>query len=220
MNYFGKNVRFLRHMHGISQDLLAQKLGYKSFTTIQRWEAEDSEPSLSIIKKVSEIFQVDMNRLIEEDISRKSDVRIVGRADVMRSYKYIDSSAAAGKPISIEGQNFSKLSVPDSMLGKYANQDIFFINISGDSMNKIIPDGSLLAVLQFNSTYDIKNGDIVVFNHDYCYSVKRYFYDEEHSRIIFRPESTNPIYTDIIYNLKDEEVQIIGKVVMYNVMLD
>ena len=87
-------------------------------------------------------------------------------------------------------------------------------------MNKIIPDGSLVGILEFKSIYDIQDGDIVAFNHDYCYSVKRYFYDQEHNRIIFRPESTNPRHTDIIYNLDEEEVQIIGKVVMYNVMLD
>lgn len=220
MNTFGKNVRFLRRMRGISQDQLADKLGYKSFTTIQRWETGDNEPNLSTIKKVAEIFQIDIDKLIKEDLDSQSDIKIIGRANVMRSYKYIDSSAAAGKPIPIEGQNYSKLSVPDSMLGKYANQDIFFINISGDSMNKIIPDGSLIGILEFKSVYDIQDGDIVAFNHDYCYSVKRYFYDQEHNRIIFRPESTNPRHTDIIYNLDEEEVQIIGKVVMYNVMLD
>lgn len=220
MNTFGKNVRFLRRMRGISQDQLADKLGYKSFTTIQRWETGDNEPNLSTIKKVAEIFQIDIDKLIKEDLDSQSDIKIIGRANVMRSYKYIDSSAAAGKPIPIEGQNYSKLSVPDSMLGKYVNQDIFFINISGDSMNKIIPDGSLVGILEFKSIYDIQDGDIVAFNHDYCYSVKRYFYDQEHNRIIFRPESTNPRHTDIIYNLDEEEVQIIGKVVMYNVMLD
>lgn len=86
-------------------------------------------------------------------------------------------------------------------------------------MNKIIPDGSLVGILEFNSNLDIKNGDIVVFNNNYNYSVKRYYKDENKNRIIFRPESTNPIYTDIIYDLEYENVNIIGKVIMYNVTL-
>ena len=34
----GENIRFLRTKKGYSQDDIASKLGYKSFTTIQKWE--------------------------------------------------------------------------------------------------------------------------------------------------------------------------------------
>lgn len=38
-------------------------LGYKSFTTIQKWESGVSEPPLKALKKLSEIFNIDMNDL-------------------------------------------------------------------------------------------------------------------------------------------------------------
>ena len=157
---------------------------------------------------------------VEIDNHKKSEATFVGRANVMRTYRYIEAKVAAGSPIAIEGQNYSSLAVPDSMLGKYAKNDILFMHTSGDSMNKVIPDGSLIGILEFKSVYDVKNGDIVVFNNNGNYSVKRYFKDEENNRIILKPESTNPIYADIIYDLDTENVEIIGKVIMYNVTLD
>ena len=35
---FKENLRYLRKTNNMSQDELAEKLGYKSFTTVQKWE--------------------------------------------------------------------------------------------------------------------------------------------------------------------------------------
>lgn len=157
---------------------------------------------------------------VDIDNHKKNEVTFVGRANVMRTYRYIDSKVSAGTPIAIDGQNYSSLAVPDSMLGKYAKEDVLFMHISGDSMNKIIPNGSLIGILEYNSIHDIKNGDIVVFDYNGNYSVKRFYKDEEQNRIIFKPESTDPTYLDIVYDLELNNVDIIGKVIMYNVTLE
>lgn len=157
---------------------------------------------------------------VEIDNHKKNEVTFVGRANVMRTYRYINSKVSAGTPIAIDGQNYSSLAVPDSMLGKYAKEDVLFMHISGDSMNKIIPNGSLIGILEYNSIHDIKNGDIVVFDYNGNYSVKRFYKDGEQKRIIFKPESTDPTYLDIVYDLESDNVDIIGKVIMYNVTLD
>lgn len=65
----GKNIRFLRTKNGYSQDDIANKLGYKSFTTIQKWESGVSEPPLKALKKLSEIFNIDMNDLATKKLS-------------------------------------------------------------------------------------------------------------------------------------------------------
>ena len=67
----GENIRFLRTKKGYSQDDIANKLGYKSFTTIQKWESGVSEPPLKALKKLSEIFNIDMN-----DLATKSFLQI------------------------------------------------------------------------------------------------------------------------------------------------
>lgn len=65
----GENIRFLRAKKGYSQDDIANKLGYKSFTTIQKWESGVSEPPLKALKKLSEIFNIDMNDLATKKLS-------------------------------------------------------------------------------------------------------------------------------------------------------
>lgn len=65
---FSSNLRRLRREHGMSQDDLAKKLGYKSFTTIQKWESDVSEPTVSVVKRLAEIFNVTMDELINADI--------------------------------------------------------------------------------------------------------------------------------------------------------
>ena len=65
----GENIRFLRTKKGYSQDDIANKLGYKSFTTIQKWESGVSEPPLKALKKLSEIFNIDMNDLATKKLS-------------------------------------------------------------------------------------------------------------------------------------------------------
>ena len=65
----GENIRFLRTKKGYSQDDIANMLGYKSFTTIQKWEYGVSEPPLKALKKLSEIFNIDMNDLATKKLS-------------------------------------------------------------------------------------------------------------------------------------------------------
>ena len=65
---FAKNIRFLRKRAEMSQDKLAEMLGYKSFTTIQKWESGVSEPSMATAQKIANLFHVDIDDLIKTDL--------------------------------------------------------------------------------------------------------------------------------------------------------
>lgn len=65
---FAKNIRFLRKRAEMSQDKLAEMLGYKSFTTIQKWESGVSEPSMAVAQKIANLFHVDIDDLIKTDL--------------------------------------------------------------------------------------------------------------------------------------------------------
>lgn len=69
MSIFGKNVRWLRREHNMSQEDLSDKLGYKSFTTIQKWESGITEPTLGKVHEVANIFNVDITDLTSQDLS-------------------------------------------------------------------------------------------------------------------------------------------------------
>lgn len=66
------NIRYLRKKQGWGQDTLAEKLGYKSYTTIQKWESGVSEPPLKVVHELASIFNVDINDLTNCDLESGS----------------------------------------------------------------------------------------------------------------------------------------------------
>lgn len=67
-----KNIRYLRKRYDYSQDYIAEKLGYKSYTTIQKWEMGISEPSIAKLKELANLFNVDINDMTTKDIEKMS----------------------------------------------------------------------------------------------------------------------------------------------------
>src|SRR5699024_9357638 len=85
--------------------------------------------------------------------------------------------------------------MPDELMGKYAgHKDIIISKINGDSMDKLMNDGSFIAIKPVDSAESLNNGDIVVFSHNHEYSVK-YFYKHD-DMLIFKNYINNSVYYD------------------------
>lgn len=139
-------------------------------------------------------------------------------------YNFFDTSVAAGLPTSIEAfdqDHIEQIAIPDYAMGKYSGMtDIFFTRTNGDSMNNVIPNGSLIAVKKITDFSELKNEDIVVFSNDNEFSVKRFFNDRENKRLVFRPDSNNISFTDLIVDYDEaKDLRVYGKVVVYIVQL-
>lgn len=137
-------------------------------------------------------------------------------------YRYVPASVAAGSLTTIEGlTDLPLVTVPDCMLGRYArNKNILLMPVNGESMNNVIRNGAIIAVLTKIELPQIRNGDIVVVSNNGDYTVKRFFNDKEHQEFIFRPDSSDMSYRDIVFGYDNcEDLQLVGKVVMYNVTL-
>lgn len=137
-------------------------------------------------------------------------------------YRYVPASVAAGSLTTIEGlTDLPLVTVPDCMLGRYArNKNILLMPVNGESMNNVIRNGAIIAVLTKIELPQIKNGDIVVVSNNGDYTVKRFFNDKEHREFIFRPDSRDMSYRDIIFSYENcEDLRLVGKVIMYNVTL-
>src|SRR5690625_1103788 len=105
-------------------------------------------------------------------------------------------------------------------MGKWAgHNDIYITRVNGESMNKVIPHNSLIAVRPVSSE-TLKNGDIVVYKYDSEYAVKRFY--KQDNKVIFRPDSNDMSFTDLVIDLdrNDLDIKIKGKVVLYIVELD
>jgi repressor LexA len=131
---------------------------------------------------------------------------------------------AAGALATVEPvtkDNIEYIKLPKILLGKYANRkDLFALKVNGESMNKVIPNGSYV-VCKPIEIEELKEDDIVVFSHDSEYSMKRFRRDEENQLLIFSPESTVRKYHDIVipYDTMND-LKIYAKVIWYAVTLD
>lgn len=97
MNYFGKNIRYLRKLKNMTQEELADKLGYKSFTTIQKWESGDSEPNLKKLKQIAELFDIDIDNLAKIDISRGNNNKKLSSYEEQKILEPYNKLNPAGK---------------------------------------------------------------------------------------------------------------------------
>ena len=69
----GDNIRYLRIKRGYSQEYIAEQLGYKSYTTIQKWESGVSEPPVKKLKELSVLLNADMDDMANTDLKSKEE---------------------------------------------------------------------------------------------------------------------------------------------------
>lgn len=212
----GENIKRLRLSRGLTQQGLADLLDIKSYTTITKWESGDNLPQGKDLIKLSNLFKESVDSILGIELKEESAPYIVeaGSSD----YTYYPTAISAGLPLNVEAiTQADKIKLHDTLMGKWArHDDIFITKICGDSMNKVMQDGSLIAVKPINLS-ELKDYDIVVFSLNGEYGVKQYRKQDNH--IIFSALSTNKDYFDQVYKM-DDNIKIHGKVVMYIVELD
>lgn len=210
------NIRRFRRLRDLSQEDIAKKLGYKSFTTIQKWETGMAEPPVGKLYELADILRVNIMELLGEE----SDNNITDMP--ISTYKFVPASVSAGALTNIDSINYMpSVMIPDFMMGRYAgNRNIILMHVNGESMNNVIQNGAVIAVLTNVDLSDIHDGDIVVIKNGGDYTVKRFYNDSPHQEFVFRPDSNNMAFRDIVFSYDaTDDLYLIGKVVMYNVTL-
>lgn len=203
-----KLIKDIRTKKKISLEALSKKVGMAK-STLSRYESGERDFPINDIGKFAEALGTSVEYLLGIGENKKTP---------QSEYNYIPVGVAAGLPENVEPINAEKIILPDNIMGKWAGQsDILIMKVNGQSMNKTIPDQSLIAVKPITLD-NLKDGDIVVYSDNHDYSVKRMFKQDNH--IIFRPHSTDIRFTDYIVSTDNENLKIHGKVVVYIVELD
>lgn len=140
------------------------------------------------------------------------------------TYNFFDTGLSTGILAEVNpftASDVKKIALPNAVMGKYSgNSNIIISRVNGESMNRVIPNGSLIAIEKVESIFDIKNGDIVVFQDYSDMAIKRFYNDKAKKTIIFNPDSTNENFYPMSYSYSDlSNVKIIGKVVIYIVSI-
>ncbi|WP_121605430.1 LexA family transcriptional regulator [Virgibacillus sp. Bac332] len=213
MKTTGEIIKELRESRGLTQGQLAKIIGASNYTTITKWEKGENFPRGRDIKVLCEYFKVSSDYILGLDTEY--------RFNQSSEYDYLPISVAAGLPEHVRGlseDDIDTITIPDAVMGKWAGcSDIYMMRVNGESMNKIIPDQSLIAVKEVNLS-ELKDGDIVVYSNGHDYSVKHFYRDENEVR--FRPDSTDTRFREYTFPDDSNDLKIHGKVVVYIVEMD
>ena len=118
---------------------------------------------------------------------------------------------AAGQPILAEEYLEGYLPVEPNIYGLSVSDDLFYLRVSGQSMNMRVKNGDYALI---HKQEYAENGDIVVaiVNGDDEATLKRYKKLNEQF-VLLEPMSTDPTIEPITVDLKDTKFQIIGKAI-------
>lgn len=192
--YLSKNLKFLRLKSGFSQDYIAEILGYKSYTTIQKWEMGVSEPSISVLNKLSKIYNVNMDDIYSKDLQDLSGEKCKGSKRIP-----LLGTIAAGTPI-LAIENIEDYFHLDSSI-----KADFALRIKGDSMTGAgISSGDMVFIKQ---QCTLENGEIGAILMGNSATLKKFYKDE--NTIILQAE--NDTFKPIV--LTSGNVKILGKLV-------
>lgn len=193
---FKENLRYLRKVNGLSQEELAHKLGYKSFTTVQKWEDGTSFPKLRNLNLLADLFNVEIDHLLNQNlIPDHAKVPIVGV--VKAGYDlYADEDILGYEYCSNQ---------------EYEPGENYYLRVKGDSMEGFrIKEGDLVYVHRQSSLENREIGVFLLENNEV--TIKQMIKKE--GKVVLK--AANEKYEDREY--QEEDVRILGKVLHAKVM--
>lgn len=200
---FSNNIRFLRKQRNLTQEELAEMVGYKSFTTIQKWETGDSEPNMGVLRQLADIFHLSISELMETDLGSKATSRPLPSNIILPSAHKLPimGTICAGDGVVCEDDYQGTFIVDIDVKADYC------LKVHGDSMiGANIYDGDIVFI---SKSYD--------FVQDQIYAIERLDYNEASLKRVTQDGDTlilnpcNPEYHAMVTDY--EEVRIIGRCV-------
>ena len=181
-----------------------EKLGYKSYTTVQKWESGVSDPPLKTLDKLAKIFNVDIDDLNNKDLtapaahqqSESSSVRI-----------NVLGSVPAGIPLEAVEDIVDWEEIPKEWTK--GGKEYFGLRVQGKSMYPKYMEEDTIILRKAN---DCESGDeCVVYVNGYDATLKKVIKKADH--IILQP--LNSDYEPLMFDYNDEEhpIKIAGVVV-------
>ncbi|MBR4470770.1 MAG: helix-turn-helix domain-containing protein [Erysipelotrichaceae bacterium] len=193
---FKDNLRYLRRSNKMSQDELAEKLGYKSFTTVQKWEDGTAFPRVRTLNMIADIFEVDVEHLLNVNIrGEQTAFPILG--EVKAGYNmYADEDICGYEYCNNE---------------EFGPGEYFYLKVKGDSMIDLrIGEGDMVFVRKQNYLNDKDVGLFLLDNNEVTIKTVRFGKDK------LTLKAANPAYPDRVF--RPDEVQILGRVIHNKVM--
>lgn len=202
----GERIAEARKALSLSQQQLADRLG-TSQPTIQRYESNKRDLNSEKLIAMSAALGVTISYLLGFD----DDQVIPNRAHVMHSVPVLGCIAAGEAREAIQQAGEWHATRDELWRG---HERAFWLVVSGDSMNRLFPEGSLVLI---DPDEEVRDGDVgAVFVNGDDATLKRVFFEGEAVRL--HPESHDAEYRDRVIDRSDPDapdVRAIGRAVSY-----
>ena len=209
----GNRLYKARINSGYTLEFVGSKIGVHK-STISRWEKGETEKiKLPIIESLAKIYNVNPswlagindNPTIQKSFKVESNV--FPSPDMVIKIPVV-GKISAGMPLLAVENIVSYAYAPSSQIKQ--GYTYFYLTVQGDSMNLKFHEGDIILVQKQS---DLENDEIGVILINGEATVKKY--KNENGLIILQPMSTNPEHQVQIYNPKEKDIDIIGKVISY-----
>lgn len=225
----GTRLKSLRKNKGLEQQEVAKLMGYKSDTTISKWENGKNLPNGGKLAKLASIFNTSTDYILHGEAIQSSNSEPI--LDIyneltpprqQKVYHYAEEqldeqqleehsniymihgrASAAGSAIEVD-DNDARMNVVNSSTIPNGADEI--VKITGDSMEPLIKKGSSVYIRHQPT---IENGEIAIVRiEDIGVTCKKVYKNNQQVRL----KSINTTYDDMIYQA--DEVTILGKVLL------
>lgn len=210
---FANNLKKFRKEKNVSKSELARRIGV-SDVTVGYWESGKTEPRMGKVEMIANVLGITTDDLLfENDPSMQ---QMEGSANVYaienNSTKVpLYGKISAGIPLEMIVTE-DHIEIPHFVFTNHPKA--FLLQVNGDSMNKVVPNGSFALI---DPTEDVSNGDIVAVTvNGYDATLKRFY--KLQNTLVLEPDSYNTEYSAKSFDINSEEettVKVIGKMVWF-----
>lgn len=198
-------LKIARKSAGMTQAQAAEAGGI-ALSTLRRWEQGVNEPDINSINKLADLYHTSTDVLLDSPFAHR------GVVSITNATAPLFGRIAAGTPREALKVADEEHWVSPKLKERYP--DAFWLRVSGNSMNRLFADESLVLIAPRE---EVRDGDVaVVFVNGDDATLKRVYF--EGTAIRLHPESYDPEYRDRVIDPSGPdapEVRIIGKAVSY-----
>ena len=197
MKNTGEMIKYYRKKLGLTQEELGNYVGVQKSAIAKYENGRIENLKRSTIEKLSELFGILPSELLG----------ISATNNVMSNTANVIGVIPAGTPLEAIEDIIGEIEYPS----RFANKEVFALQIKGDSMNKVLPDG---CIGLFEKTSTLENGEIgaIMVNGDDATIKKFYRLTDSY---VLEPVSFNPEHHPLIIKDGTVPVHAIGKLIWY-----
>ena len=159
MKNTGEMIKYYRKKLGLTQEELGNYVGVQKSAIAKYENGRIENLKRTTIEKLSELFGILPSELLG----------ISATNNVMSNTTNVIGVVPAGTPLEAIEDIIGEIEYPS----RFANKEVFALQIKGDSMNKVLPDG---CIGLFEKTSTLENGEIgaIMVNGDDA-TVKKFY---------------------------------------------